>query len=165
MDYIETEDSNLKSRWFQSDWDADLFIWTDVNKTGEKTTQEVIKYQLSFFGQIVEWSIFDGVRTGGIIESEISGEEPSEIIEFDKVPQAPSIAQAQRLLRFIDQLTVAEQDYLIDILKTSASSLQVVRQNKLGSLEQAIKDGQKQKSRSARSTFQSLLKWIGKIKK
>ncbi len=145
IDYIETEDSNLQSRWFQSESDADLFIWTDVNRKKLANAQEIIKYQLSFFGQVVEWSIFDGVRTGVIIENEIQGESPSEVIEFDQHPQMKPIEQATRLLRFVTELGHVEQQYLISVL--SQKGLAPI------TLE-------KQRSKSARATFQSLLKWM-----
>ncbi len=150
IDYIETEDSNLQSRWFQSEWDADLFIWTDVNKSPKSFKDEVIKYQICFFGQIVEWSIFEGVRTGLIIESENSNEPHSEIIEFDQIPQEKSIEQARRVLSFVGPLSIFEQNHLIQALsenvKTTPSPM-------------------KQKSRTSGNSFRALLKWIGKIKK
>ncbi len=149
IDYIETEDSNLQSRWFQSDSDADLFIWTDVNQKKLSSDSEVIKYQLSFFGQVVEWSIFDGVRTGVIIENEIHGENPSEVIEFDQHPQLGSVEQATRLLGFVSELAQNEQKHLIDVLSQKA----------LAPLHSA-----KRQSRCERSTFQALLKWM-RIKK
>lgn len=157
IDYIETEDSNLQSRWFQSDCDADLFIWTDVNKKRTKTAEEIIKYQLSFFGQIVEWSIFDGVRTGVIIESEIQGECAREIIEFDKHPQIATLAQARRLISYVDELGQCEQEHLARVLGETSSEISTSGLQKHGI--------QKQKSRTARSTFQALLKWMNSIKR
>lgn len=145
IDYIVTEDSNLQSRWFQSESDADLFIWTDVNHKKLASDPEVIKYQLSFFGQVVEWSIFDGVRTGVIIENEIHGENPSEVIEFDQHPQMHSVEQASKLLGFVTELAQNEQDHLISVLSQKATSPQT---------------GGKLQSKSERSKFQALLKWI-----
>ncbi len=145
VDYIETEDSNLQSRWFQSDRDADLFIWTDVNRKKVKSSQEIIKYQLSFFGQVVEWSIFDGVRTGVIIENEIQGENPSEVIEFDQQPQKGSLEQATRLLEFVAELDSSEQQHLISVLSQKARV-------SVGS--------ERPKAKSTRSSFQTLLKWM-----
>jgi hypothetical protein len=150
IDYIETEDSNLQSRWFQSEWDADLFIWTDVNKRPESFQDEMIKYQISFFGQIVEWSIFDGVRTGLIVENENSGEPTSELIEFDQVPQEKSIQQARHILSFMGPLTTEEQNQMIQGLSENVKSMKCVI---------------KQKSKSPKASFQGLLSWIQKIKK
>jgi hypothetical protein len=150
VDYIETEDSNLQSRWFVSDWDADIFIWTDVNKKPKAVQDEIIKYQISFFGQIVEWSIFDGVRTGLIIENEISDEPHSEIIEFDLTPQEKSIEQARRVLSFVEPLSIFEQNHLIKALSENV---------------EIKKSPIKQKSRTSGNSFRALLKWIGKIKK
>ncbi len=145
IDYIETEDSNLQSRWFQSDSDADLFIWTDVNRKKLTPSQEIIKYQLSFFGQVVEWSIFDGVRTGVIIENEIQGENPSEVIEFDQIPQVGSLEQATHLLKFVGELGLKDQQYLILMLNQKA---------KLAPSQE------KPRAKTSRSTFQALLKWM-----
>ncbi len=145
IDYIETEDSNLQSRWFQSESDADLFIWTDINRKKLTSIEEIIKYQLSFFGQVVEWSIFDGVRTGVIIENEIHGENPSEVIEFDQQPQLGPLEQASSLLRFVGALDLIEQQHLISVLSQKAKL-------PVGSV--------KLKSKSTRSTFQTLLKWM-----
>ncbi len=63
VDVIETEGTSIVSRWFHAADDVDLLIWTDDEKT-------IIKYQVSLFGQVVEWNMFDGVKTGVIIEIE-----------------------------------------------------------------------------------------------
>lgn len=96
---IQTESEKVISRWFHGTQDADLFIWTDERNN-------VIKQQVSFCGQIVEWNVLDGVRTGMVIENEIEGPSmpSSETIQFDLTPQSSAIRLAFELVRHITQL-------------------------------------------------------------
>jgi hypothetical protein len=64
VDLIETETENIISRWYRASDVADLFMWTDARGN-------VIKQQLSFYGQVVEWNCVDGLRTGVIIEEDL----------------------------------------------------------------------------------------------
>jgi hypothetical protein len=77
---LKTTHPEITSRWFHSSQDADLFIWFDRN-------QGVIKQQISFFGQVVEWNIVEGLKTGLVIEEEIRGHaRASEMVCFDARP-------------------------------------------------------------------------------
>jgi hypothetical protein len=95
---IQTECEQVVSRWFHGPQDADLFIWTD-----EKNN--VIKHQIAFCGQIVEWNLLDGIRTGVVIEQET---EPtissSETIHFDSRPQESAVRLAIDLVNHITKL-------------------------------------------------------------
>jgi hypothetical protein len=100
VDVIETEGSTILSRWFHSKHDVELFLWLDGD-------QNVIKYQVTFFGQVVEWNVFEGVKTGYIIEEEVAGhgdENVKETIEFDQTPQDSAIERAIRLLEHVPDL-------------------------------------------------------------
>lgn len=112
VDVIEMEDADLLSRWFHSPNDIDLFIWSD-------SQQNIIKHQVSFFGQVVEWNVFDGIKTGLIVEheSKIETEEPqSESIRFDQAPQGSVIGQAIALLKFASELNLVDRESLIESL-------------------------------------------------
>ena len=55
----------LKTRWFKGD-NSDLFLWQDEN-------QDILSFQLSFGGIIVEWTAENGLRTGKIDDGEDYG--------------------------------------------------------------------------------------------
>ncbi len=78
---IQTENEKVLSRWFHGPDEADLFIWTDERNN-------VIKQQVTFCGQIVEWNVLDGIRTGVVIEQEYENASmaASETIQFDGPP-------------------------------------------------------------------------------
>lgn len=109
VDIIQTESQNVVSRWFHSGQEADLFIWID-----EK--QNVIKQQVSFYGQIVEWNILEGVRTGFLLEEETKekGVKGSEIIQYDDAPQLRSLNQAIEVLRHVEALSDQDRNSLLD---------------------------------------------------
>lgn len=113
IDVIETEGSAILSRWFHSTSDVDLLIWSDEDKN-------VIKHQVNFFGQVVEWNIFEGVKTGFIIEEELGSNgdecESSEVIQFDQVPEAKAIRQALLLLEHVPDLNESDKDRIRDNL-------------------------------------------------
>ncbi|HEX4925898.1 MAG TPA: hypothetical protein VFV50_17530 [Bdellovibrionales bacterium] len=96
---IQSENENVVSRWFHGPHDADLFIWTDERNN-------VIKHQTSFCGQIVEWNVLDGIRTGFVLEQETASPSmgASETIKFDARPMESAIHQAHELIRHVDSL-------------------------------------------------------------
>lgn len=125
-DYLNVEERNITSRWFHSQHDVDLFLWLDENN-------QVIKQQVSFCGQIVEWNVIEGVRTGLVIEEEAQGFDEadnskmgaSEIIRFDTKPQSSAIQIAIEVIRHVEHM---EQE-LRQMLLTNLGLRFVGRQN------------------------------------
>jgi hypothetical protein len=102
VDFIETEKSDLTSRWFHGDPGTDLYAWVD-------SKNNIIKQQLSFVGQVVEWNCLDGIKTGVVIETDLenaqeSHREPdeakqmSEAVQFDREPQNSAVKLALEIL-------------------------------------------------------------------
>jgi len=134
VDVVRGESTDFMSRWFRTPKsDADLVIWTDSEK-------RIIKHQLCFFGQVVEWNPINGTRTGLVIEEElaVAEEKPepaksskqkaepaaesgdiAEIIRFDKVAQAPVVEQALKLLAHIPDLVPEDRAALSYNLRES----------------------------------------------
>lgn len=112
VDVLNIENQKIMSRWFQSGSDVDLFIWMDDQK-------RVIKQQMSFCGQIIEWNIVDGLKTGVIVEQETSETDKagdpisSEVIRFDSGPQAQAIRMALEVLQNFDPEDAIERDGLL----------------------------------------------------
>lgn len=101
-------DKRVISRWFHSAKDCDLFLWTDRE-------HKILKQQLSFYGQIVEWNIVEGLKTGLVIEDEgetRGGVASSEFVRFDPSPQPQPIEQALALLRHVTALNEREREAL-----------------------------------------------------
>lgn len=107
-DVIATQgDQKVISRWFHSSKDADLFIWLD-------NRQNIIKQQLTFFGQVVEWNVIEGVKTGMVVEDETPSKvKASEIVHFDLTPQKAPLEQAKALLGFMSALKDDERQSLV----------------------------------------------------
>jgi len=107
VDYLEVNNQKIKSRWLRGE-EAELFIWTDQYSN-------IIKQQLSLLGQVVEWNVYDGVRTGLLIESDLDVEKSktSELVQFDTSPQGSAIRQAREILKHTQILSASEQDKLI----------------------------------------------------
>lgn len=112
VDFLNVENQRIKSRWFHSGQDVDLFVWTD-------SKDQVIKQQMSFCGQIVEWNILDGLKTGVIVEQEgplrEDADEPdsSEQIQFDREPQAQAIRMALLVIQNMTPLAPEEKQSLL----------------------------------------------------
>lgn len=102
-DIINTGDAEVIHRWFHSNKDADFFVWQDKN-------HNVIKQQITFYGQVVEWNIVEGLKTGLIVEDETrSAIKASDIIRFDPTVQKAPVDQAMNLLRHITALNDLER--------------------------------------------------------
>jgi hypothetical protein len=140
VDVVSSEKVEFVSRWFRSARaDADLTIWMDQE-------QRLVKHQISFFGQVVEWNPIHGTRTGVIIEEEMpqglimknepevsvssrirtenedaAGDEDrfAEHIHFDEVVQMECVRQAIRLLESVSVLSDIERSQMINNLKES----------------------------------------------
>lgn len=106
-DVIATTHHDVISRWFHSAKDADLFLWF------ERESGELIKQQLSFYGQVVEWNCVEGLRTGLLIETETGRVKRSEIVRFDRQAQMGPVRQAVQLLAHVVALEAKERDAII----------------------------------------------------
>jgi hypothetical protein len=92
VDYQEIESKQVETRWFRDKIsETDIFVWMSKDR-------KMIKQQVSVMGLLTEWNILDGVRTGVVLESELSAQDlmqsgltpddtASEVIHFDKDPQ------------------------------------------------------------------------------
>lgn len=105
-DVIQAGHHKVVSRWFHSSKDADLFIWLD-------TQQNILKQQLSFYGQVVEWNVIEGVKTGMVVEDESHPQrQSSDVVRFDPDVQKAQLEQALLLLNHITALSQRERDEL-----------------------------------------------------
>lgn len=111
-DLLQTEAQNIIGRWFHSADEIDLFIWMDESK-------KIVKQQLSFFGQVVEWNIIEGTKTGVVIEEEERVDEvgarvkASEVIRFDDRPQVQPLGLAMDVIQNTKALSFEEQQEVI----------------------------------------------------
>ena len=90
----------LSTRWFHAHEGSDLYIWTDGRG-------EIVKQQISLHGLTVEWNILDGLRTGIVLEEELSEmshtsiQKPSERVIWDKASSPTAVSLAVSLLGHI----------------------------------------------------------------
>lgn len=118
-DVFKTTHQNVVSQWFHSDLDADLIVWRDENKN-------IIKQQVNLLGQVVEWNIVDGIRTGFVVETEeqnevkqTQGSKSRTEIHFDLNPIVDSISQAVELISHSECLTTQDKTTVTDNLKNA----------------------------------------------
>lgn len=105
------EEHDLIARWFHATDEIDLFLWTDAKKM-------IVKQQLTFYGQVVEWNVVEGTKTGAIIEDESPGAgrgaaKPVETIRFDDAPQAQPLGLAMDLIRHATVLSELERKQIV----------------------------------------------------
>lgn len=101
VDTLNVGSRTVVSKWFHGEKGADLYTWIDETRT-------VIKQQLSFYGQIVEWNCLDGLKTGMTLEEDTplpkneAADSPLSLsIKFDSQPQEFFVEQALEILKFI----------------------------------------------------------------
>lgn len=126
-DLIETSDgSSVLSRWFQSARDVELLIWVDSEKN-------IIKHQITFFGQVVEWTKHDGIKTGVVIEEEstLSQEQAlRETIRFDQSADRRAVETAILVVESVPSLSDQDLDRIRQSLKPLNLRESAVRQTK-----------------------------------
>ncbi|OQW51559.1 MAG: hypothetical protein A4S09_10040 [Proteobacteria bacterium SG_bin7] len=121
-DMVKTTHQNVVSHWYHSDMDADLIVWRD-----EK--QNIIKQQVNLLGQVIEWNIVDGLRTGFVVETEQKDSPNKEKeqagfagvneVKFDRTPAAASVTQAIELIHFLKCISESDKDALSYNLKNA----------------------------------------------
>jgi len=99
VDVYQVNGVEILSRWYHSNCDADLMLWLSLDS-------RVIRFQLSVHGQVLDWSARDGVRTGVILETEVSPEPGSvvEEIRFDEKIEPKVLWMGRRVLQAAPQL-------------------------------------------------------------
>jgi len=120
VDVIPGEVTEFTSHWYRSrNGEADLVVWMDEEN-------RILKHQLCFYGQVVEWSPIYGTRTGVIVEEELAfgastpgGMEVTERIRFDRIAQRGVVQQAIHLLSCMAELRESERRALIYNLRES----------------------------------------------
>ncbi len=95
VDLVKSEDEELISHWYHSPLDVDLYLWLDSKRN-------IIKQQLSIYGQICEWNILDGIRTGYVVEDESGHPEVVTTIAYDSSVQSTSVFQTLELLNYAE---------------------------------------------------------------
>lgn len=119
VDVIHAPRQDITSRWFHSNKDADLFIWLD-------SQQNIVKQQLSYYGQVVEWNVVEGIKTGHIVVDEARPrDQGSEIVHFDPNPLNATVDQARALLQHITALKEHERSALVQNFAAGGTSRQV----------------------------------------
>jgi hypothetical protein len=104
---IQTEMQYVISQWFHSSYDSDLFVWTDLKNN-------IIKQQVSICGQVVEWNLLEGVRTGMVLEEDSADEtKGSEVIRFDASVQRSSVSLACQVIQHINELNSEVRELII----------------------------------------------------
>jgi hypothetical protein len=172
VDVVRGENMDFVSRWFRSgNSEVDLVVWADSEK-------RIIKHQLCFFGQIVDWTPFHGTRTGFVVEEETlaplgsadassatsgsakgigSDENVSEEIRFDKNLQPGVVAQAIQLLTWVPELSEAERGTLVFNLRESPKLHKNARERALKVWAPKVEE----MSSTRRSTFwKTLRSWV-----
>jgi hypothetical protein len=99
IDYTKVESREIETRWFRdASGETDVFIWLNKEKT-------IIKQQSSIMGQLVEWNIVEGLKTGMVLENELiksDGKDQlpqSELIYFDKIVQPQAVLMAINVIK------------------------------------------------------------------
>jgi hypothetical protein len=107
VEHLRSDGRDIESRWFHSPHDADVFFWCDDQKN-------IIKQQLTFLGQMLEWNLVEGLRTGLVVESSMAGDTSSPIIHFDDRPQKKTVEQG---LEILSHMTTLDPDTKRRILR------------------------------------------------
>lgn len=112
IDYQEIESKQIETRWFRDQIsETDVFVWMSKDR-------RMIKQQVTVMGLLTEWNALDGVRTGVMLESELSARDlmqsgltpdatASEAIHFDKNPQQRTLDISISILK---NMTCAEPE-------------------------------------------------------
>lgn len=104
-DVLQTKKHEVASKWYTGYDDTDFFTWQDLSGN-------FIKAQLTYCGQVFEWNLVTGVKTGVLIEEESpeKGIKASEIIQYDTQVAGHTKQNAVDLIRHL--INMPEEDRL-----------------------------------------------------
>jgi hypothetical protein len=151
-DIIIKEDKEIQSHWYHSKKDADLFIWKDHK-------HNIIKQQISFYGQLMEWNIIEGVRTGLVIEDEATKLNGCALIQYDIDLQMQTARQGIDIVGHIPGLNNQDKIDVINNFITSPIFSQ------LSPYEILLRYGVPVKVKTKPEWLSRLLNWLGFSKK
>jgi hypothetical protein len=133
VDLVETENDKVISRWYQGP-NVDFYTWISSEDN------RVLKQQMNFNGQIVEWNSRDGLKTGVTIEDDLGQsktyneegklEKPGHIsqsIKFDPSPMTNCVAWAIEILESIPLENNILQKLLVNFKSFSSPSKSFLR--------------------------------------
>ncbi|MCB9026404.1 MAG: hypothetical protein H6625_08815 [Bdellovibrionaceae bacterium] len=106
VDVVKSEGHSLTNHWYHSPLEVDVYYWVDEKRN-------IIKQQVSIYGQICEWDIIDGVRTGCVIETGKEDENEGNTIQYDKKAHNSSLFQAKNLLEYTEAMSSLVKEQLI----------------------------------------------------
>jgi hypothetical protein len=98
--------SKVTSKWYHGNVDADVFVWVDHR-------ENIIKQQINISGDVVEWNILDGLRSGVVIEQEIKAAQLSEAVLFDQTLNDFSVKMAIRLINRVPNIDSPTKEIII----------------------------------------------------
>ena len=106
VEVITENKHEILSTWYKGfgEADVDLYIWSDKKKN-------IIKQQINFYGQVVEWNIVEGLKTGVFLDHDIS--EDSGFIKYDFEKQNLNISQAVDIIKNMENLSETVKRELI----------------------------------------------------
>jgi hypothetical protein len=104
FDMIQIRDKEMKSHWYKSE-NIDLYYY-------QTHTGKLVKFHISLFGQVLEWSPRTGVRTGLLVEVEVL-DTVSESVQYDMQANEATTAQAMLVLRNAVSVDAAVREELI----------------------------------------------------
>jgi hypothetical protein len=106
-DLLRVEEREVETHWYHSKKDADLFFWKDHDR-------RIIKQQVSYFGQVVEWNMAEGIKTGLAIEEEGErGIKGSSLVRYDAEPQRHAVDQGAQIIEHVEGLAPVDRDTLV----------------------------------------------------
>lgn len=93
---VKTDLQDIVTVWCHSDRGVDLFYWKDER-------ENIIKQQMQFHGQIAEWNVIEGTRTGYVVEEDRDGQ-PVARVAYDATPMGLTVAQIVKILSEASEL-------------------------------------------------------------
>lgn len=102
---VKTNIQDIVTVWCHSQHGVDLYYWKDERNN-------IIKQQMQFHGQIAEWNVIEGTRTGVVIEDEQSAQASSHIA-YDEPAMGLTIDQIVGILHAAVSLKESERLALI----------------------------------------------------
>lgn len=109
FDVVQFRDSEMRSHWYKHE-SVDIDLYYFQNPEGH-----VIKIHVSIFGQVLEWTYLDGLRTGLLVEEETPAG-VSEVIQYDARFNTETLQQGLEILRHAKAMDYEQRQRLVRCL-------------------------------------------------
>ncbi|MFK8138434.1 MAG: hypothetical protein AB8E15_08745 [Bdellovibrionales bacterium] len=115
QDVLNSKTKKVVSRWYTGYRETDFFTWEDLEG-------HIVKAQLTYCGQVFEWNIVEGNKSGFVLVEEDQDDSKnkintSELIQYDSSLNQHAFQTAVELIESLQNIDEAQKTQLLSLIQ------------------------------------------------